>query len=168
MSYCRRWYDSFQIIRNPVESSYDKKVCGFALVSALFSFAESKSIRALSDFQYPAVFPSEFSVLPKKINEYLRADSPSDANSRKIRDLRKTLDINNLHPRGIFPLCNKHCFSTWYCPFQRLICAISHHEMGKTGGWNRHYRSARWIIRGCTSGYTTRLSGRNKPFRCRI
>ena len=89
-----------------------KKACGFVLVSALFSSAESKSIRALSDFQYPAVFPSEFSVLPRKINEYLRADFPPDANSRKIRDLRKVLDINNLHPRDIFSLCNKHCFST--------------------------------------------------------
>ena len=50
----------------------------------------------LTDFQYPAVFPFEFSVLPRKISEYLRADFPSDVNSRKIRVLFKMLNIKDL------------------------------------------------------------------------
>ena len=88
-----------------------KKAGGFVLVSALFSSAESKSIRALSDFQYPAVFPSEFSVLPRKISEYLRADTPSDANSRIIRVLCKVLNIKYLYLTYVFSFCDKHRLS---------------------------------------------------------
>ena len=50
----------------------------------------------LSDCKHVAVFPSEFSVLPRLFFANLRADSPSDANSRKIRALCKHLYANNL------------------------------------------------------------------------
>ena len=66
---------------------------------------------AVTDFQYPAVFPLKFSVLPQKIFAYLRADSPPDANTRKIRALRNTLNIKCLHLRKIFRPCKMHRFS---------------------------------------------------------
>ena len=40
-----------------------------------------KQYGALTDFKCPILFSSEFSILPKKIREYLRADSPWNANT---------------------------------------------------------------------------------------
>ena len=68
--------------------------------------------RPFTDFQYLSVFPSEFSVLPQKINENLQRGSASDANTREIRTLLKTLDINNLYSRVIFSSYEMHHFGT--------------------------------------------------------
>ena len=73
---------------------------------------EGKQYGPLSDFQHPAVFPSEFSVLPLKSSEYLRADFPSDANTREMRAVYKLLDSNDLHSEVIFPSCEMHRFGT--------------------------------------------------------
>lgn len=43
------------------------------ILALLFS-VEEKVIGTVTDFQYPVIFPSEFSVLFPKISEYLRAD----------------------------------------------------------------------------------------------
>ena len=136
-----------------------KEACGFKTVSALLPSAERKAIGAVTDFQYHAVFSPEFSVLPRKINENLRADFPSDANTRKIRVFLKTLYINSLHPEAIFSSHEMHRFGTWYGPYQGLKHAISHPETDETGGWYGHYRNARRIIRYSQTGYTTRQFG---------
>ena len=112
-----------------------------------------------TDFQHPVIFSSEFSVLPQKINENLRADFPSDTNTRKIRVSLKTLYINSLHSEAIFSSHEVHRFGTWYGPYQGLKHAISHPETDETGGWYGHYRNARRIIRYSQTGYTTRQFG---------
>ena len=120
------------------------------------------SAGVLSNFQYPAIFQSEFSVLPRKISENLRADSPSDANSREIRVLYKLLNIKHLHTRYIFLSCKTHYFSTWYGPFHGLKRAISHPKTDLTGGWNRHYQNAERIIRHSATGYVEWQQGGNR------
>ena len=89
-----------------------KEARSFKTVSALLPSAERKAIGAVTDFQYHAFFSPEFSVLPRKINENLRANFPSDANTREIRALRKMLYINNLHLRVIFSSHEMHRFGT--------------------------------------------------------
>ena len=87
------------------------KNCGFNPGLILKFSAGGRQYGALSDFQYHAVFPPEFSVLPQKISENLRADFPPDANSRKIRVLCNLLNIKGLNVKTDFPSCNMHCFS---------------------------------------------------------
>ena len=86
------------------------KNCGFNPGLILKFSAGGRQYGALSDFQHSVFFSSEFSVLPQKISENLRADFPSDANSRKIRVLRNLLNINGLNVKTDFPSCNMHCF----------------------------------------------------------
>ncbi len=131
-------------------------------VSVLLPPLKGKQKRAVTDFQYPAIFPSEFSVLPQKISENLRADSASDANSREIRVLYKPLNIKHLHTRGIFLSSKTHYFSTWYGPFHGLKRAISHPKTDVTGGWNRHYQNAGRIIRHSATGYVEWQQGGNR------
>ena len=73
----------------------EKNVTSIVYLYCCFKLKGKRSGQ-LTDFQYPAVFPFEFSVLPRKISEYLRADFPSDVNSRKIRVLFKILNIKDL------------------------------------------------------------------------
>ena len=89
---------------------------------------------AVTDFQCTAVFPLEFSVLPQKNSEYLRADSPSGANSREKRALRNVLDISGLYLRKIFRSCKMHCFSMRLNTYQDLKHSISRPDIGETGG----------------------------------
>ena len=134
-----------EIGRNERKIDFDEK--------PLFQSPISKAIRALSNFKRLAIFSSEFSVLPPKISEFLRADSPSDANTRKIRGLHRTLNISGLHSTAIFSSCNKHRFGMWYCPFQGLKCVISHPKTAETTGSNGHDRNAGWTITDYTTGY---------------
>lgn len=60
------------------------------ILALLFS-VEEKDIGTVTDFQYPVIFPSEFSVLFPKISEYLRADPPLHAKTLKIRITLKVL-----------------------------------------------------------------------------
>ena len=64
----------------------------------------------LSDCNRILIFRSEFPDIPRKISEYLRTDSPSGANLRVMRALRKQLNSNNLCLKGIFMHCKKHHF----------------------------------------------------------
>ena len=137
-----------------------KEARSFKTVSVLLPSAERKAIGAVTDFQHHAFFSPEFSVLPRKINENLRADFPSDANTREIRALRNILYIKNLHLRVIFSSHEMHRFSTWYSPFHCLICTILHHETDKTGGWYGHYRNAGRTIWDFQTGHTIRRFGR--------
>ena len=57
-------------------------------------------------------FPPEFSVLPQKISENLRVGSPSDANSREMREFYKMLNVKSLYTREIFPTHEKHHIGT--------------------------------------------------------
>ena len=64
----------------------------------------------LSNRNLISVFAPEFPDIPRKISEYLRTDSPSGANLRVMRALRKQLNSNNLCLKGIFMHCKKHHF----------------------------------------------------------
>ena len=74
----------------------------------------------LSDCNRILIFRSEFPVIPRKINEYLRTDFPSDANTRIIRGYCKLLISNNLCLTDTFLHCNKHHFSMRLSPYQGL------------------------------------------------
>ena len=144
------------------------KNSGINSLPALSPSGGRRQYVALSNFQYPVVFPSEFSFLPRLFFANLRADSPSDANPRKIRGLRKTLAINSLRSGAILSSCNKHRFSTWYSLFQGMICTITHHETGITTPLNSLYRNAVWTVRHHTMWYAAWPYGPNKPFLCLI
>ena len=75
----------------------------------------------LSNWKRILIFPSEFSVLPRKISAYLRAESPSGANTRKIRGFSKILNINSLYLMVILSHCKKHHFTFRNGPFQGPI-----------------------------------------------
>ena len=122
-----------------------------------------KQSRGVTHFQCHAIFPSEFSVLPQKSSAYLRADSPSDANSQNTRDFLKTLNIKDLYSRHIFSPCKKHCFSMRLSPYQGLKCLISHPKRDRIGGWNRHNRNARRTVRDYVTGYMKRRYGMKEP-----
>ena len=81
-------------------------------MKALLTSAVRGQYGALSDFQYHAVFPPEFSVLPQKISENLRVGSPSDANSREMREFYKILNVKGLYTREIFLTHEKHHIGT--------------------------------------------------------
>lgn len=82
----------------------------------------------LSVFKYPVTFSPEFSALPLKISQYLRADSAYDINTQKMRGLRNLLIINSLCLDIILRPCNKHRFSMRLNPYQGLKCTESHHN----------------------------------------
>ena len=86
--------------------------------------------KSLTDCNRILIFTSEFSFLPRKISAYLRTDSSSDANTRKIRDYSNILNINYLCLNGISPLCKKHHFGLQNRPFRRPKSTISHANMG--------------------------------------
>ena len=117
---------------------------------------KEKQKRAVTYFQYPEVFMSEFSVLPRKISAYLRTDPSSDVNSRKIRDFYNILNINNLHFRRILSLCKKHHFVMRNGPFQGLKSTILHPKMGLIGMQNGYYQKAKRMIPDYDMGYIKR------------
>ena len=82
---------------------------GFRNSYNIVTFCRRLENTELSNFQYPAIFSSEFSVLPQKSSAYLRADSPSGANSRILRGYPKILDARHLHTTIILSAYEKHC-----------------------------------------------------------
>ena len=98
--------------------------------------------RQLSNRKRILIFPPEFPDIPRKISAYLRTDSSSGANTRKIRGFYNVLNINNLCLRGISPLCKKHHFGLQNGPFRRLKSTISHPEMGFIAPRNGQYQKA--------------------------
>ena len=110
------------------------------------------------------VFPPEFSVLPRKISEYLRPDSSSDANSRVMRGLRKTLNANGLCLKDVFPPCDKHRFSLRLSPYQGLKSSISRPQTGLIGTRNGLNRNTKRIIPDYTTGYIIRRFALKQPW----
>ena len=127
----------------------------------MFLLLKRMKYRILTDFQYPAFFLSEFSVLPQKINAYLRPDSPSAANTRDIRGYYKILNINSLCSSGIPSHCKKHHFGLRLSPFQGQKSTISHHDMGLIRLRNGHYQKARLIFSDYDTGYIKRRYSQN-------
>ena len=142
--------------RNPAETGCNKKLRHQSRIIRYFLLLEGEQYGALSDFQYHAIFSSEFSVLPQKSSEYLRADSSSDANSRILSSIHKTLNVNNLYSRVIFPSCNKHRFSMRYSPYQGLKRTTSRPDTGEIRPSNGHYQNVKRTIPDCAPEYTKR------------
>ena len=88
----------------------------------------------LQIFSVLRFFRLSFQFYPKKIASILRADSPSDANSREMRALRNVLDISGLYLRKILRPCKMHCFSMRLSTYQGLKHSISRPDIGETGG----------------------------------
>ena len=109
--------------------------------------------KSLTDCNRILIFTSEFSFLPRKISAYLRTDSSSDANTRKIRDYSNILNINNLCLRGISSYCKKHRFGLRNGLFRRLKSTISHHEMGFIALRNGQYRNTNRTFSDYGMGY---------------
>lgn len=117
-----------------------------------FLLPKWKQYVTLSNYKQILIFPSEFSVLPNKISKYLQANSLSDANTRDISDFYNILGINILHFKANFTFYNKHRFSTWLCPYQRLKSPKTHPNMGVIIVWNGHNQNIRWIITDYNQG----------------
>ena len=142
--------------RNPAENRLRKKRRHQSRIIRYFLLLKGEQYGALSDFHHHAIFSSEFSVLPQKSSEYLRADSPSDVNSRILSSIYKTLNINNLYLRVIFSSCNKHRFSMRLSPYQGLKRTISHPDTGEIRPSNGHYQNVKRTIPDCAPEYTKR------------
>ena len=127
----------------------------------MFLLLKRMKYRVLTDFQYPALFLSEFSVIPQKINTYLRPDSPSAANTRNIKGYYKILNINNLYLSDIPSHCKKHHFGLRLSPFQGPKSTISHPDMGLIRLRNGHYQKARLIFSDYDTGYIKRRYSQN-------
>ncbi len=123
-----------------------------------------KTIGGISNFQYIVFFQFEFSVLPRKISEYLQSDSPSDANSQKIRALLNTLSIKHLYFGVISRICNRYHSGMRLSTYRGLKHLISHPDIDETIGSNGLCRSIIWMIRDYVTGYTIRLQRSNVPF----
>ena len=156
------------VIANPVSPVFlpsFRPICSFSLVCHAFCKDERETARHLNETHWTynhwlvlnryvllsncnriLIFRSYFSTIPRKISEYLPSDFPSSANTRKIRDFYKLLNINELYLRGISPHCKKHHFVLRNGPFQRLKSTISHPKMGLIAPRNRQYRKAKCII----------------------
>ena len=139
------------------------KNCCFRSEQALSPCDKGKHIVALSNCKQILIFWSGFPVLPRKISEYLRADSPSGTNSRIIRGWHKTLSVRYLYLRTVFSCRNKHHFSMQYCPYQGLKCLISCHDMDLTRPWNGHYQNAGWFVPEYGIGYIKMPFGQKEP-----
>ena len=122
-----------------------------------FSSAGMCRYRQLSICNRFSFFLPRFPDIPRKISAYLLTDFFSGANTRKIRDFYKLLNINELHLKGIFPHCKKHHFVLRNGPFQRLKSTISHPKMGLIASRNRQYRKAKCIISDYGMGYMKSL-----------
>ena len=147
---------------------FQREEWDFNTESAMFHSAGIKQNGALTDFQFPAIFSSEFSVLPRKISENLRTDITSDANTRIIRTSHKSLSSNNLFFTSIFSSCNKHRFGLWYCPFQALKRTILHPDKGVIRAWNGLYRNVWRTVWACKAGAATWWYDRKEPLLCLI
>ena len=144
-----RLHDSIKLISKPQPTYTGGVFIGYAEIQRHLPAIKNRGINrvshscfqqkvkrsgAVTHFQCHAIFQSEFSLLPQKSSAYLRADSPSDANSQNMRDLLKTLNIKDLYSRHIFPPCKKHCFSMRLSLYQGLKCLISHPKTDGIGG----------------------------------
>ena len=109
--------------------------------------------RQLSNRKRILIFPPEFPDIPRKISAYLRTDSPSAANTRKIRCCHNVLDINDLRLKGISSLCKKHHFGLRNRPFWGPKSIISHADMDYFAPRNGQYQNAECIFPDYVMGY---------------
>ena len=130
----------------------------------MLPIAEMKQYGALTDFKCPILFSSEFSILPLKISEYLRADSPWNANTRIMKIFYKTLNVNELYLRYVFLNFKKHHSDMWLSPFQGPKSIKSHLKIGLIRPWNRLYQKVRWSVSYYIIGYIKVLYGLKEPF----
>ena len=129
---------------------------------------ENHQYGSLSNCKQILIFHFEFSVLPRKISAYLLADSLSDANTRIMRGLRKTLSASGLRPTTVFPASDKHRFGTRLSPYQGLKRSISRPRTGLNGPRNRHYRNTGRTFPDYAPGYIRMRYGRQEPSLCWI
>ena len=119
----------------------------------MFSAVENKQNGPLSNYNRILIFPPQFPTLPRKISAYLQTNIPSGSNTRIMRVLRNTLNINNLISRHISPHCKKHHFALQNGPYWRLKSTISHPEMGFIALRNGQYRKAESVFSDYDIGY---------------
>lgn len=125
------------------------------LIASLLSVKKENN-RGLSNFQYIVFFQFEFSVLLRKISEYLQSDSPSDVNSQKIRALLNTLSIKHLYFGVISRIYNRYHSGIRLSTYQRQKHLISHPDIDEIIGSNGLCRSVIWMIWDYATGYTIR------------
>ena len=114
----------------------------------------------LSNYNRILFFHSGFPDIPRKISAYLRAESSSGANTRKIRGFYKVLNINDLCLRGISSHCKKHRFGLRNGLFQGAKWCFSAPDMGFIALRNGHYQKAKRVFSDYGMGYIIR--------RCRL
>ena len=136
---------------------------GFDHLRTLFSSAEIIWYKPLSIYNLILISRSGFHILPRKISAYLRADSPSGANTRKIRHFRKILKTSNLYLMGILSLCEKHHFGLRNGLYWDAKWCFSAPEMGLIATRNGQYRNAGHIFSDYVTGYIIRLPGPREP-----
>ena len=129
----------------------------------LLSSAEGMQYVLLSIYKRIPIFPSGFPDIPRKISAYLRADSSSGANTRKIRVFYKILNINDLCLRGILSLCKKHHFGLRNGLYWRPKSTISHPEIGFFRLRNGHYQKAKRTFPDYDTGYMNSPYARKRP-----
>ena len=100
-----------------------------------------------------SVFSSGFPDIPRKISAYLQTESSSNANTRIMKGLYKTLNINDLCLKDISSLRKKHHIGLRNGLYWELKSTISHAEMGLIGLRNGQYQKAEWIISDYCMGY---------------
>ena len=98
-------------------------------------------------------FRLSFLIYPRKISEYLRTKSPSDANTRNMICFYNILNINDLCLKGISSLCEKAHFVMRKGLFQRLKWPISHPNMGFFALRNGQYRNTERTFPDYVMGY---------------
>ena len=107
----------------------------------------------LSNCKRFLIFRSKFPTLPRKISAYLRTGSSSGANTRNIRGLHKTLNINYLYLRffsrfakSTISACNKAYIGGRKAPYCTLKWAFLDCEMGNIETQNALFRTMLWGI----------------------
>ena len=122
----------------------------------------------LSNRNRISVFAPEFPDIPRKISEYLRTDSPSGANLRVMRTLRKQLNSSDLCLRDIFTHCKMHHIGMRNGPYRVPKQAILHSEIGFIALRNGQYRKVKLVFSDYDIGYMKRRHRAKRPSQCRI
>ncbi len=95
-----------------------------------FRMSEQEQHSPLSICNRIPVFRSEFPYIPRKISAYLRTESSSNANTRIMKGLYKTLNINDLYFKDISSHRKKHHIGLRNGLFQGAIWCFSAYEIG--------------------------------------
>ena len=95
-----------------------------------FRMSEQEQHSPLSICNRFSDFPSGFPDIPRKISAYLRTESSSNANTRIMKGLYKTLNINDLYFKDISSHRKKHHIGLRNGLFQGAIWCFSAYEIG--------------------------------------